>query len=191
MLPPTIPTSFVPHASSGEARRARADFGGMFGALAYILLGVAFVLAIGIFLYGRVLSSTQTSKDAKLAQSVKGIDQATVDGFIRLRDRLSESQKLLDKHVAFTAFFSSLEKILPASVRFSSVHLTFDISGAPKLEGSGVAKSFNSLATASSAFAEDGRIKSAIFSNISINTDGTVSFKLSATIDPKLVAFTP
>lgn len=191
MLPPTIPTSFVPHAPRSEMRKFSADFGGAFGVAAYLFLGAVFILAIGIFVYGRLLASTQASEDAKLADAVKGIDRATVEGFVHLRDRLAEGQKLLNGHVAFTGFFSSMEKIIPASVRLSSVHLSLDNSSAPKLEGSGVAKTFNALAAASAAFAADGRIKGAIFSNISINKDSSVSFNLSATLDPSLVAFTP
>lgn len=190
-LPPNIPTSFVPHASTGEMRRARTDYTSVLGALAYLILGIAFILALGVFLYGRMLSSTQASEDAKLATAIKGIDPATVEGFVRLRDRLSEGGKLLNEHAAFSGFFSSLGKILPASVRFSSIHLSLGENGAPALEGSGIAKSFNALAAASTAFAKDGRIKGAIFSNISINKDSSVSFTLSATLVPSLVVFSP
>ncbi len=172
-------------------RRARTDYISVFGFLAYAILGIAFVLAIGVFFYGRMLASTQASEDAALATAVKGIDPATVEGFVRLRDRLSEGAKLLNEHTAFSGFFFSLGKILPASVRFSSIHLSLGESGAPKLEGSGVAKSFNALAAASTAFAIDGRIKGAIFSNISINKDSSVSFVLSATLAPSLVVFSP
>lgn len=191
MLPPTIPTSFVPRAPRAGAQGPGSGFVGAFGFIAYGVLGIVFILAIGVFLYGRTLSSTQASMDTELADAVKGIDSATVEGFVRLRDRLSEGQKLLNEHVAFTGFFSSLEKTLPISVRFSTIRLSLEKGGAPMLEGSGVAKDFNALASVSAAFAEDGRIKSAIFSNITINTDGSVSFKLSALLDPKLVAFSP
>lgn len=54
-----------------------------------------------------------------------------------------------------------------------------------------MARSFNALAAASNAFATDGRIKDAIFSNISVNKDSTVSFSLSAMLDPKLIIFEP
>lgn len=191
MLPPTIPTSFVPHSSTGAAGRARADYGSVFGTIAYLILGVTLILAAGVFLYGRVLSNTQATEDTKLAAAVKEIDPATVQGFVRLRDRLAEGQKLLNGHAAFSTFFSSLEKIIPASVRFSSIHLSFGDGGVPKFDGSGVAKSFNALAAASAAFAADGRIKGAIFSNISINKDSSVSFALSSTLDPKITVFSP
>lgn len=189
-LPPTIPTSFVPHGTAAP-QKFRSDFTGAFGIFAYAILGIAFLLALGVFFYGRILASSQSAKDAALAEQVKKIDQATVENFIRLRDRLASSETLLNGHPAFSGFFSSLEKILPSTVRFTALHLSIDSNGTPKVEGSGTAKSFNALAAASSAFAEDGRIKDAIFSNIDVNKDSSVSFSLVATLDPKLIVFSP
>lgn len=188
MLPSTIPTSFVPHQGSGP-HLSRSDFAGAFGFLCYMLLVIALVLATGVFLYGQVLMKTKSSKDAQLAAAFQNIDDNTVKGFVRLRNRLDSSYTLLNNHVAFTGLFSAIEKILPSSVGFLSMHLSMNSSGERTLEGAGVAKSFNALASASAALSEDGRIKSAIFSHIGVNTNGTVSFTLSATPDPELVAF--
>jgi Tfp pilus assembly protein PilN len=57
-----------------------------------------------------------------------------------------------------------------------------------RIEGTGTAKSFNALAAASTALASDGRIKDVIFSAITVNKDATVSFSVSATLDPKIVS---
>lgn len=190
-LPPTIPTSFVPHAASAPARRFRSDFTGAFGYLAYGILGLVFVLAIGVFFYNRILASSEASKHAALVSAQNNIDPATVENFVRLRDRLTSSASLLARHVSFSSFFSALEKILPASARFTTLHYALNDSGISKIEGAGVAKSFNALAATSNAFATDGRVKDAIFSNISVNRDGSVTFALSATLDPKLVVFNP
>lgn len=190
-LPPTIPTSFVPHSPSAAKQRFRSDFSGAFGFFAYAILGVVFILALGVFFYGRLLAAEQFSKDAMLANAEKNIDQATVEDFVRLRNRLNLGKDLLEKHIAFSSFFTSLEALLPATVRFSSLHLMLDSSGTAKIEGSGVAKNFNSLAAVSSAFAADGRIKDAIFSKISVNKDSSVSFALAAMLDPKIIVFSP
>lgn len=187
-LPPTLPTSFVPPAASSAVSAYRSD---IFNIFAYAILGVIFALAIGVFLYGRLLSSELSSKENLLREAEAAIDPATVDSFVRLRNRLTSGEALLGGHIAFSGFFTSLENLLPASVRFSSMHLSIDSAGAPKVDGAGSAKSFNALAAASAAFAADGRIKDAIFSNITINRDGSVSFALSAVLDPKLTAFTP
>lgn len=190
-LPPTIPTSFVPHAASASALRPRSGFVGAFGLLSYAVLGIVFVMALAVFLYGRILAASLSSKDSALAAAQANIDPATIENFVRLRDRLASSGVLLERHASFSNFFSTLEKLLPASVRFTSLHVSASDKGAPKIEGTGIAGSFNALAATSNAFATDGRIKDAIFSNISVNRDGSVSFTLSATLDPKLVAFTP
>ncbi|MBU6388693.1 hypothetical protein KGQ72_02390 [Patescibacteria group bacterium] len=190
-LPPTIPTSFVPHASGAPAQRFRSDLTGAFGFFAYGVLGVVFILALGVFFYGRILAAEQSSKDATLAKAEAAIDPSTVENFVRLRNRLNQSETLLKKHVAFSNFFTSLETLLPANVRFSTLHISLDPTGISKIDGTGVAKNFNALAAASIAFAGDGRIKDAIFSKISIAKDNSVSFGLSATLDPKLISFSP
>ncbi|MDE1919425.1 MAG: hypothetical protein KGH56_01870 [Patescibacteria group bacterium] len=192
MLPPTIPTSFVPRPSGAVPRRFHFDFTGVFGILSYAILGIVFVLAIGVFIYGRILAGNQAGKDAALVKAEASIDQATVENFARLRDRLDSGSKLLANHIAFSNFFALIETLMPGTVRFTTLHLAVNDDGQAKLEGSGVAKSFNALAAASSAFAADGRIKDAIFSNIVVSAkDGSVSFALSAMLDPKLIAFSP
>lgn len=189
-LPPTIPTSFVPHSNSTQ-RQFRVDFFGAFAFFAYAILAVVFLLALGVFFYGRYLSVDKDAKDKKLLAAEAAIDSKTVENFVRLRDRLTSGDALLEEHVAFSGFFSSLEKVMPTTVSFTALHLLFDATGAPKMDGVGVAKNFNALAVASTAFAADGRIKDAIFSNIKINKDNSVSFSLVATLDRALIVFSP
>lgn len=189
-LPPTIPTSFVPH-STATPQKFRSDFTGAFGFFAYAILGIVFLLALGVFLYGQILSADKASKDKKLIAAETEIDSKTVESFVRLRNRLASSKTLLEGHLAFSGFFSSLEKILPNTVRFTELRLSVGQNGVSKIEGGGVAKNFNALAAASAAFSEDGRIKDAIFSNINVNKDNSVSFSLSATLDRDIIVFSP
>jgi len=168
------------------------DLGGVFGMLAYLLLAISFALSLGVFLYGRILSGTLAGKDAELAKAQAAIDPATVQSFVQLRDRLNSGQTLLAAHTAPSRFFSALESVIPTTVRFSSIHLSVDATGAAKVDGVGISKSFNALSAASTAFAQDGRIKNVIFSKMSINTkDNSVSFGFSASLDPKLILYVP
>lgn len=190
-LLPTIPTSFVPHAASAERRAVGTDVGSAFSIVAYSLLGIVFLVALGVFFYGRILASNKSAKDAALARAEAAIDPVTVEGFVQLRDRLNSSQTLLANHIAFSGFLSALETLLPSTVRFTSLHVALDASGTTKVDGSGIAKSFNALSAASSAFAADGRIKDVIFSKITVNRDSSVSFGFAAVLDPKLTVYTP
>ncbi|MBI2409580.1 hypothetical protein HYV30_00875 [Candidatus Kaiserbacteria bacterium] len=190
MLPPTIPTSFVPHSASATTRRYRASISGLeYGA--YGILVIVLVLALGVFIYGRILSAQESAKSAALTKAQSAIDPATIAGFVRLRDRLVSSRTLLDRHFMLSNFFSILSSTAPSSVRFLSLNVTLQEEGTVALEGNGVAKNFNALAATSNAFATEGRIKDAIFSHIVVSPrDSSVSFSLSATLDPKLVEFT-
>jgi len=189
-LPPTIPTSFVPH-SNAAPRKFRPDLTGAFGFFAYAVLIFVFLLAIGVFLYGRILAADKSAKDRELNEKVAAIDPKTVENFIRLRNRLTSSGTLLKGHIAFSTFFSSLDKIIPATVRFTVLDLSVSPSGVSRMEGTGLAKSFNALAAASAAFATDGRIRDAIFSSIRVNRDNSVSFSLVATLDSDILTFSP
>lgn len=189
-LPPTIPTSFVPHPGGTGAKSYKSDLMGAFAFFAYGVLGVVVILALLLFAYGRVLVAQKSSKDAALAKAEASIDPATIEQFVRLRDRLTSSTQLLNQHQAFSAVLNTLGTLLPTTVQMVSLHLAIDSAGLPTLQGTGVAKSFNALAAASTAFAKDGRIKDVIFSNISVAKNG-VSFSLAASIDPKLTAYTP
>jgi hypothetical protein len=191
-MPPSVPTSFVPHPAAPAPRESSINIPGVFGFLAYLIFVVVFASAIGVFFYGRILASDQSAKDAQLAKVEATINPTTIDNFIRLRDRLASSKTLLANHVALSNFFSLLGTTMPSTVRFSSLHLSLNTDGTVSVDGTGVAKSFNSLAFASTVFAKDGRIKDAIFSGIAVNSkDGSVSFGLSATLDPSTVAFSP
>ena len=191
-LLPSVPTSFVPHSPSATpAGRARAESSGVLGFIAYGVLLIAFIMAIGVFAYGQILKNQQAAKDQQLAKAEQALDPTTVQGFLRLQHRLTYSKQELASHVAFSNFFTALGAVLPTTVRLSMLHLAIDQSGQATLDGAGVAKSFNALASLSNALAQDGRFKSAIFSKISIKPDSTVSFGISAIIDPKLIAFNP
>ncbi len=186
-----MPTSFVPRPASSDTRSSRTDFDAVFSFFSYTVLGIAFVLAVGVFFYGRVLAGDLSAKEATLAKAEAAIDPATVESFVQLRDRLNSGRTLLGNHVALSGFFSALEALLPSTVRFTSLHIIVDTTKATTVEGTGVSKSFNALSAASNAFAADGRIKDVIFSKMNINKDSSVSFDFSATLDPKLLTFSP
>lgn len=190
-LPPTIPTSFVPRPTSAASQRFRTDIVGAFPLITYGVLVLALVLALAVFAYGELLSSEKVAKAQELAKAEAAIDATTVESFVRLRDRLAVGQTLLDAHIAPSSFFKTLEGLLPTTVRFTALSFTVDQKNVIKLEGSGIAKSFNALAATSAAFSRDGRIKDAIFSNVSVNRDGSVAFSLSAVLDPRIVVFSP
>lgn len=153
-----------------------------------VLLGLAVLLAIGAFAYSHYLTSEAAAKSAELDRAEAGVSQDTVEGFLRLRDRLSSAQSVLANHVVLSQFFDALESLTLADVKFNSLTVTVNPDRSASVKMTGSAASFNALAAQSAAFAEEPRMKQAIFSGIGADPKGVVSFSFSAVLDPKLVA---
>ncbi len=159
-----------------------------YGGLA--ILGVAVVGAGLTFGYKTYLESVRDARKVKLEAAEKSINPASVEDFIRLRNRISAASTLLDQHVVTSQFFDVLETLTLQNVRFQSLILSIEPDRTAKIEMHGVARSFNALAAESAAFAGEKRIKRAIFSNITADKNGVVSFSLRAELDPKLTTMT-
>jgi len=190
-VPPNVPTSFVPRPASSRIASS-VDFGGAFAFVCYAVLLVVVISGIGVFVYGSILASTRAAKDQALTTEEQGIDPATVDSFVRLRDRLLSSKQLLASHVALSGFFEALERVTVSNVRLGSLDVHFDDNQVPQIMVSGIAKNFNALASESVALSGNDKIKDAIFSGIKIDTStGQVNFSLSGSIASSLIVFAP
>lgn len=152
-----------------------------------ILLGVGTLACAGVFGYELYLKGARDAKQEELAAAQRAVDIDTVEGFIRLRDRLSATESILNQHVELSEFFGVLESRTLQTVRFSNLQISVNGDRSAEVEMEGVARSFNALAAQSASIAAEKRIKRAIFSDITVNDNGTVGFALSATLDPRII----
>jgi len=186
-LPPTIPTSFVPKQPVAPTLRRQKSGTNIFFLLGAGALGLAIVASLATFGYEFYLKSARDTKEAELVTAQQQVDIDAVEGFIRLRDRLNAVEIILDRHVALSEFFNTLEVRTLQTVRFSNLGLTVDADRSAGIEMNGIARSFNALAAQSAAIAAEKRIKRAIFTDIQVNENGTVGFTLTAVLDPRLI----
>lgn len=186
-IPPTIPTSFVPKQPVNTAARRPKSGSNLFLLISLGIAGISVLAAGGTFGYKLYLENVRTAKAAELEAAEEAINMDTVEDFIRLRNRLVSAQTLLNQHVYLSQFFDVLEANTLQTVRFNSLAISVADDRSAEITMDGVARSFNALAAQSEALATERRIKRAIFSSITVNTNGTVAFKLSAEIDPRLI----
>ena len=148
---------------------------------------ISIALAAAVFGYELYLKNARDQKSADLTEAQKAVNLDTVEEFIRLKNRLSTVETLLNQHVGLSEFFDTLEARTLQTVRFSGLSVAVEDDRSAEIKMEGVARSFNALAAQSSAIAAEKRIKRAIFSDISVKTNGTVGFTLTATLDPRLI----
>ena len=186
-IPPTIPTSFVPKQPvHTTARHVRGTFG-ILSLIAFFLAGAALIVSGGVFAYERYLIGARDGRAAELADAEQKISRDTVEGFIRLHDRLVSAEALVDRHVTLSAFFSLLETLTLQNVRFNSLALTVGDDRTAELKLTGIARNFNALAAESAALSGERAVKRAVFSGIKVGNDGFVGFSLSALLEPDVV----
>lgn len=167
--------------------RRQESGGNVLMTISLTVLGIAILLSAGAFAYSHYLTSEAAAKSAELERAEAGVSQDTVEGFLRLRDRLSSAESVLSNHITLSQFFDALESLTLADVKFDGLTVTVNPDHSATVKMSGHAATFNALAAQSAAFAKEPLMKQAIFSGISANPKGVVSFSFSAVLDPKLV----
>lgn len=187
-LAPNIPTSFVPKQPVKAAMPRRGSSGiDTFLFISLIVL-VATVAASGaLFAYQLYLDGVLESKALRLIEAQGRVDENAIQEFIRARNRFATAGALLDGHVAASQFFDALEERTLQNVRFSSLSFQIADDRSATLSMQGTARTFNALAAQSSELAKEARLRRVIFSDISPQDNGTVSFSLSAEVDAALV----
>lgn len=188
-LSPSIPTSFVPRATLQNAPRRPSSSGhNFFLMIALAIFFLMVIAAVAVLLYARYLNHARDEKAAELQQAQSSIDRNTVRDLIRLRDRFVSARTLLDSHIQLSGFFDVLEGVTLKNVQYDSLKVTVADDHSAKIEISGTAKNFNTLAAQSNAVAAEKRIRRGIFSDISLNKDNTVRFLLTADVDADLIS---
>lgn len=186
-LSPSIPTSFVPKQPVASGPNRSASGTNILLLISIVVLGIAVTASAGVFLYDHYLISTEKAKTAQLEQAQKNVDLATVQDFLRLRNRLVAAKSILNNHTELSRFFTLLGSITGQNVAFTALQVQVAQDHSAKVELKGTAKTFNALAVESSTFASQSDIKSAIFSGISIDKSNKVGFIVDATLAPQLV----
>lgn len=157
--------------------------------ISMLLMGIAIAGAAATFGYQLILESVRDRKAEELAAAEASISRTTVDEFLRLHNRLNATEVMLDEHIALSQYLDVLESLTLQTVSFDSLDLVVGTGRVTTVTMEGSARSFNSLAAQSAAFAAEKRIKRAIFSNIGTGETGLVSFSLTAELDPALIAW--
>lgn len=185
--PPTIPTSFVPKQPLPESRRKASPGSNILLIVSIAILGISALGALGVFGYGRYLDSALEVKKTALEEEQRKTDGAAINDLIRLKRRFDSGKQILNAHTVPSRFFDTLEKITLQNVRFDAMKLSISDDRSARLEMSGVARNFNTLAAQSNVFADDDAIRRAIFSGFIPNKNGTVGFSVTADLDPSVI----
>lgn len=189
-MEPAIKSSFIPEDT--QRMRAPKPKGGAADLLilaALVLFIASIALAVGVFLYGQYLGTSQSSKRAQLERAQAAFEPSLIQTLTRLDDRMHAADSILGTHMAPSLFFHILEQVTLSSVAFSK--LTFDAVDSQHItiKMRGLAESVNAIALQADLFTKNGVITSPIFSNIDREIEG-VLFDVTALVNQNAIRYT-
>ncbi|MDP4020732.1 MAG: hypothetical protein Q8P58_01675 [Candidatus Adlerbacteria bacterium] len=187
-MDPQVSTSFIPKKPLTEGRRGSSS--GLIFLLALLIFVGSVVAAGATFLYGTYLNNALTAKARSLETAQGAFESAgAIENLIRLDSRINEAKSLIAGHVAPSAIFYFLSAQTLERVSFTNFAFGLKEDGSATVELKGITDGFPTIALQSDQLGASKVLRNIIFSDIVVEEGGSVSFSLSATVDPALLLY--
>lgn len=163
----------------------------LFSLLATVLFLVAIALSAGVYFYRGVVQKQIDSASSSLDRAKAAFDPDTINQITRLDTRIEAGKALLGSHVSVTPLFDFLSSVTLKTVRFRDFSFSYLAADKIAVSMKGQAVSYAAVALESDLLNSKKQLKNTILSDMALDTQGTVSFSVSTTIDPKLLSYAP
>jgi hypothetical protein len=184
-------TSFIPKKPIIESRNEGSGIS-LFLLLSIIVFIVAITLGGGIWVWQNSLNAEIIKDKIALQDAKKSYEENTINPLIRLNDRIEESKKLLDSHIAVSPVFAMLEKYTYKNIRYKTMKFSYAGKDKIRIDLTGVASTYDALSAQSDIFGGDSLkdvISEPVVSDFNPNFDGSISFNFTAVIDSSLISY--
>lgn len=169
----------------------------IFMTLAALIFILSLGAAGGMYFWKSFLLTSQESYKTQLAQREKQFNSDLIEELKRQDVKISLASQLIRNHLAMSNIFSVLGSLTIESVRFISLDLVAPANSTEDIKVSmkGYGSSFSAVAFQSDVLGklEDYGlrriVKNPILSDPSLDSNNTVSFGFTATIDPTTLSY--
>ncbi len=191
-MPPKFQSSFIPkgplvsglNPTIGKVSRPH-DLLAILAKGAFAISVVAAILATGYKFY---INYSIKEMSAEIERAREELAQGPVGELISLNDRISSAATLVAEHRVASPLFAFFEAKTPRSVRLSQFQFDMSERG-PVMAVSGLAQGYSALAFFAETVYKEPNFREPVFSDISLDTRGNVSFNLTAKNDPALLSY--
>jgi hypothetical protein len=108
---------------------------------------------------------------------------------VRFDSRIIQARAVLAKHVSPSAIFYFLSQQTLEKVQLTKFDYDLGDGGAATVSVDGITDSFSTVALQSDQLGASKVLKDIIFSDIEVQTDGKISFHVTAKVDPTLLLY--
>ena len=162
---------------------------GLFGILVVSLFVATIIISIALFAYKSILGNEIESVKSQLVAAEKSIDKKTIGEMFQFSQKLSIVKSLISKHQAVSGLLGELASSTVISVQFTNFNYDASAKGGLSVNMDGKTDSYASVALQEHVFSQNKNFKSVSISSLQLSDNGSVSFKVSMTIDPKILVY--
>jgi hypothetical protein len=178
-------TSFIPKKSVIEERPQESSVG-LFTAFSIIMFLMSILTTVGMFLWHKTTETNLVKTKQNFEQLKNRFQPELISELKRMDDRLNIAGGLMTTHVTPSKFLRFLQTITYKDVMFTSISYGYQEKDL-KISLKGQAKTYSAIALQSDAFKTNKYIKEYLFSNLSPEANGNISFEVSMNVDPAYV----
>ncbi|MCF7865398.1 MAG: hypothetical protein K9M11_02740 [Candidatus Pacebacteria bacterium] len=184
-------TSFIPKQPVTSEAPHRASATSLFFLFAFIIFMASLASAGGVFIYGEVIKKNINDGKEQLTLNKNAFDPNTISQITRLNDRINAADYLLKRHKSVSTLFLVLSNSTLKNVRFSDFNYS-GIDDKITLGMKGQATSYETVALQAKEFTNPNLknvFRSPLFGDLTLDTQGNVSFTFTTNVDPVLVDY--
>lgn len=184
-------TSFIPQKPVVKERTSSSQPVSIFLVISLFVLFAVLLATGGLYFYKGVMKSNITEMEKTLNLAKNRFEPAKIAELQVLDKRLRAASEILSKHIVTTPIFDALEKLTMKTVRYTdfSYELGTEKNASVKVKMSGQAIGYRSIALQSDLFAKNKNFIDPVFSNLTLDANGSVLFDLEFSVDPSFVNY--
>ena len=184
-------TSFIPKKPIIEERAVSSR---PISLLTVISIFIFFTVVIGtgaLYFYDGILKKNITEMGNELNLAKDSFEPSKILQLQDLDKRINAANEVLSNHIAVSPIFSALQAVTMKTVGYTKFGYTFDGSKNSKIavSMSGIAVGYASIAQQADLLAQNKYLIDPVFSNLSLDDKGNVTFDLNFSVDPNLVDY--
>ena len=180
-----LQSSFIPKQVLTREARPRSEPLGLLFVLSLVVLLIALLFYGGVFVYKNNLTKQIAELNASIEKSRESIERERILTIDKLDKQLKRAATILNNHKTFLSTFKILEDQTLKSIRYTGL-----TQAGASLTLRGLARDYEGVARQSIVFgAAYPTIQDFVFSDLSADATGRVSFSLKLDLDPKLLSY--
>ncbi len=184
-------TSFIPKQPVTAEAPHHTSAASLFFLFSFIIFMASLASAGGVFIYSEIVKKNINDGKTQLTLNKNAFDPNTISQITRLNDRINAADALLKKHKSVSTLFLVLSNATLKNVRFSDFNYT-GVEDKILLSMRGQATSYETVALQAKEFTNPNLknvFRSPLFGDLTLDTQGNVSFSFAASVDPLLVDY--